>query len=187
MISRRGALHCLCGFGLGALARGALATNSFSSIPMKQHEIAMRAAIAMALQNPVYPFGAVITNASNGRILARGVNKAIDNPTLHGEITCINNYVSRHGNKNWSNCILYTTGEPCPMCMSALIWANIGSVVYGSSMDAIQKSGIDAFTFSAKEVNQASNFSQTVLLGGILEPECNALFANRNKIPSFRT
>jgi tRNA(Arg) A34 adenosine deaminase TadA len=154
---------------------------------MKQHEIAMRAAIAMALQNPVYPFGAVITNASNGRILARGVNKAIDNPTLHGEITCINNYVSRHGNKNWSNCILYTTGEPCPMCMSALIWANIGSVVYGSSMDAIQKSGIDAFTLSAKEVNQASNFSQTVLLGGILEPECNALFANRNKIPSFRT
>jgi len=187
MISRRGALHCLCGFGLGALARGTLATNSFSSIQMKQHEIAMREAIAMALQNPVYPFGAVITNTSNGRILARGVNKAIDNPTLHGEITCINNYVSRHGNKNWSNCVLYTTGEPCPMCMSALIWANIGSVVYGSSMDAIQKSGIDAFTLSAKEVNQASNFSQTVLLGGILEPECNALFANRNKIPSFRT
>ena len=179
MISRRGVLHCLCGLGLGALARGALASTSFSSIPMQQHEMAMRAAITMALQNPVYPFGAVITDASNGKVLARGVNAAIDNPTLHGEIACINNYVSQHGNKNWSNCSLYTTGEPCPMCMSALIWANIGGIVYGSSMDIIQKSGIEAFALSAKDINQASNFSQPVLLGGVLEAECNALFANR--------
>jgi tRNA(Arg) A34 adenosine deaminase TadA len=148
---------------------------------MKQHETAMRAAIAMAVQNASYPFGAVITNANSGVIVAKGVNQTFQNPVLHGEMVCINNYVSQQGNKNWGDCILYTTGEPCPMCMSALVWAGIGGVVYGSSAQTIQKSGIDIFSFSAKEMNQGNNFSQTQLLGGVLEAECNALFINRQR------
>ena len=180
-MNRRGALICLCGIGLASLARGALAKTNLSSIPMKQHKVAMRAAIAMGVQNAAYPFGAVITNASSGVILAKGVNKTFDNPLLHGEISCINNYVGQHGNKNWGDVVLYTTGEPCPMCMSALIWAGIGGVVYGSSINAIKKSGIDAFIFTAKQINQGSNFSQTQLMGGVLEAECDALFMNRQR------
>ena len=180
-MNRRKALICLCGIGLASLTRGALAKSNLSSIPMKHHETAMRAAIAMATQNAAYPFGAVITNASSGVVLAKGVNKTFENPVLHGEISCINNYVSQYGNKNWADLVLYTTGEPCPMCMSALIWARIGGVVYGSSIATIQKAGIDIFTFSAKEINQGSNFSQTQLLGGILEADCNALFMNRQR------
>jgi hypothetical protein len=88
-MKRRGALLCLCGIGLAGLARGVLAKTTLSSIPIKRHETAMRAAIAMATQNQAYPFGAVITNASSGAILARGVNKTFDNPLLHGEISCI--------------------------------------------------------------------------------------------------
>lgn len=185
-MDRRGALTCLCGIGLAALTRGALAKSNLASIPMKQHETAMRAAIAMALQNPVYPFGAVITNASDGSILARGANSASLNPMFHGEIVCINNYVEKHGNQNWSELILYTTGEPCPMCMSALIWAGIGGVVYGSSISTIKKAHIDQFTYSAKEINaSASSFSQTGLMGGVLEAECDALFANRRRTAPF--
>lgn len=180
-MNRRGALTCLCGIGLATLIRGAFAKTTLASIPMKNHELAMRAAIAMASQNPAYPFGAVITNASSGAILARGVNKTFENPILHGEISCLNNYVSQHGNKNWGDCVLYTTGEPCPMCMSALVWASIGGVVYGSSIQTIKKSGIDIFRFSAKDINQGNNFSQTQLLGGILESECDALFINRQR------
>jgi tRNA(Arg) A34 adenosine deaminase TadA len=180
-MNRRNALWCLCGIGLAGLTRSVLAKTTLSSIPMKQHEIAMRAAIAMAAQNQSYPFGAVITNANSGVIVARGVNKTFENPLLHGEISTINNYVAQYGNKNWADLILYTTGEPCPMCMSALVWTGIGGVVYGSSIEAIKKSGIDAFIFTAKQINQGSNFSQTQLLGGVLEPECDSLFMNRKR------
>ncbi len=180
-MKRRQALICLCGIGFASLTRGALAKANLSSIPIKRHETAMRAAIAMAAQNAAYPFGAVITNANSGVVLAKGVNKTFENPVLHGEISCINQYVSQYGNKNWSDTVLYTTGEPCPMCMSALIWTGIGGVVFGSSIAVIKSSGIDAFTLSADEVNKASNFSQTQLLGGILETECNALFMNRKR------
>ena len=180
-MNRRGALICLCGIGLAGLTRGALAKTDLSSIPMRNHEVAMRAAIAMAAQNQAYPFGAVITDAKTGAILAKGVNQTFDNPLLHGEISCMNNYIAQNGNKNWADVVLYTTGEPCPMCMSALIWAGIGGVVYGSSAATIKKSGIDIFTFSAKDINQGNSFSQTQLLGGILESECNALFLNRKR------
>ena len=181
-MNRRGALICLCGIGIAGLTKGVMAKTQLSSIPMRQHESAMRAAVAMAAQNQAYPFGAVITNARSGDILARGVNKTFDNPLLHGEISCINNYVAQYGNQNWSDLVLYTTGEPCPMCMSALIWTGISGVVYGSSAATIKKSGIDIFTFSAKEINQGSSFSQTQLLGGILEDQCDSLFMNRKRI-----
>jgi tRNA(Arg) A34 adenosine deaminase TadA len=180
-MNRRDTLICLCGIGFGALTKGVLAKTNLSSIPQKNHEAAMREAIAMALQNQMYPFGAVIAEASTGGILAKGVNNAMVNPSLHGEIACLNHYVAQYGNKNWGSCVLYTTGEPCPMCMSALIWAGIGGVVYGSSVATIKKSGIDAFTLSAKAVNTASPFSQTSLMGGILEKECDALFTNRKR------
>ena len=181
IVNRRKALSCLCGIGLVALNNGVLAKKTLSSIPMKNHEAAMRAAIAMAVQNQAYPFGAVITDSNSGATLARGINTTFENPLLHGEISCINNYVAQYGNKHWADRILYTTGEPCPMCMSALIWAGIGGVVYGSSVATIKKSGIDVFTFSAQEMNQGSSFSQTQLMGGVLEVECNALFINRKR------
>lgn len=180
-MNRRRALICLCSIGAFGMSRAAPPTSkTLDAIPLKQHELAMRAAIAMALQNPMYPFGAVITNASNGAILAKGVNTTYENPTYHGEIVCMNNYVRQYGNINWGNLILYTTGEPCPMCMSALIWAGIQGVVFGSSIGMIKRSGIDQFIFSAKDINKGG-FSQTQLLGGILESECDVLFANRKR------
>jgi hypothetical protein len=59
-------------------------------------------------------------------MLAQGVNNSKTNPILHGEIVAINDYVARHG---WANSILYTTGEPCPMCMSAIVWVGNESAV----------------------------------------------------------
>ncbi|WP_114690066.1 nucleoside deaminase [Polynucleobacter necessarius] len=152
-MNRRGALICLCGIGLTSITRGAIAKTNLSSLPIKQNETAMRAAIAMAVQNASYPFSAVITNAKSGTILAKGVNQTSQNPVLHGEMACINNYVSQQGNKNWGDCILYTTGEPCPMSMSALVWAGIGGVVYGSSAATIKKSGQSFTSTSSRSFN----------------------------------
>ncbi len=169
---------CLCAAGLLSNSQRVNSKTNMASTSLKDHEAAMQVAIDLATQSP---FCAVITNAISGKILAKGVNATPSNPILHGEIVCMNNYVSLMGNKNWSAIILYTTGEPCPMCMSALIWAGIGGVVFGSSINTIKKSGIAAFEYSAKDINEASSFSQTQLIGGVLETQCDALFLNRKK------
>ena len=58
--------------------------------------------------------------------MATGWNKqSSGDPTLHGEIVAIRNYSSQYGNLGWEDTTLYTTGEPCPMCMGAIIWAGI--------------------------------------------------------------
>jgi tRNA(adenine34) deaminase len=113
--------------------------RKLEAIPLEIHERAMRLAIAEARHNPSYPFGAVIIRAADGEVMARGANNDRVNPVLHGEIACLNDYVAHHGNKGWEALILYTTGEPCPMCMSALVWAGIGGVVFASSIDAIRR------------------------------------------------
>jgi len=103
-------------------------TLDLDAIPLTAHEAAMRLAITAAKANPLYPFGAVIIGAADRAVLAQGVNNSKTNPTLHGEIVAINDYVARHGNQGWADGILYTTGEPCPMCMSAIVWtASAGS------------------------------------------------------------
>ncbi len=146
-----------------------------------QHERCMRLAIAEARRNPAYPFGAVIVRASTGEAVAEGVNNSRANPVLHGEIASMNDYVARHGNKDWEQMVLYTTGEPCVMCMGALIWAGIGGVVFATSIDGIRKSGISQIAISAKQVAEAAPFYHGLLLGGVLAAETDRLFMERKK------
>jgi tRNA(adenine34) deaminase len=154
---------------------------SLSTIPLQTHEQAMRLAIAAARRNPSFPFGAVIVQAADRQIMAAGVNNGSTNPTLHGEIVAINDYVSRHGNKGWEEVILYTTGEPCPMCMSALAWARIGGVVYGTSIETLRQVGIDQILLPATAVISAAPFYRGKILGGVLASETDALFTNRER------
>ena len=67
-------------------------------------------------------------------------------------------YVRRHGNRGWASLVLYTTAEPCPMCMSALVWAGIGGVVYGTSIEGINRAGIPQIEIKANAVVDASPF-----------------------------
>ena len=121
MISKRafltsaGALICV------AVSRPA--PGQVPAISMARHEQFMRLAIDQARKNPVLPFGAVMVRPETGEVMARGVNRSGENPTFHGEIDCMNDYVRQSGNQGWSPLVLYTTGEPCSMCMSALVWA----------------------------------------------------------------
>ena len=98
---------------------------------------------------------------------------------MHGEMDCLNNYLKAHGNRNWDNLILYTTAEPCSMCMSALIWAGIGGVVYASSAKTLVRAGIDDIQISAKAVAAAAPFYKGELLGGVLEREADEMFMSR--------
>lgn len=78
------------------------------------------------------PFGAIIVD-KEGNIIANGNNKVIKNtdPTAHAEIVAIRNACKKLKTYDLSEYILYTSCEPCPMCLSAIIWANIKHVYYG--------------------------------------------------------
>ena len=82
------------------------------------------------------PFGAVITD-KEGNIISQGHNMVLKNndPTAHAEVTAIRKACEKLGTYDLSNYILYTSCEPCPMCLSAIIWANIKEVYYGCTKE----------------------------------------------------
>ena len=88
------------------------------------------------------PFGAIIID-KEGNIIAEGNNKVLCNndPTAHAEIVAIRTACEKLKTYNLSNCTLYTSCEPCPMCLSAIIWANIKNVYYGCTKEDAGKIG----------------------------------------------
>ncbi len=149
-------------------ARGATAASS--------HAHSMRRAIAMAKQVPELPFGAVIVRRVTGVIVAEGHNRSSESPTFHGEIVVINRCAAEHPAIDWSELDLYTTAEPCPMCQSAIEWAGIPIVYYGTSIPHLQRLGWKQIEIRAEEVARRTPFRQTTVIGGILAEECSALF-----------
>lgn len=87
------------------------------------------------------PFGAVIVK--DGEIIATGHNHVVANndPTCHGEIDAIRKACTKLGTFDLTGCELYTTGYPCPMCLSAIIWANIKKVYYSCDAKDAERIG----------------------------------------------
>lgn len=81
------------------------------------------------------PFGSVIVK--DGKIIGRGHNMVLKNndSTAHGEVTAIRNAEQEIGSYDLSGSVIYTTGEPCPMCLAACMWANISKVYYGCTIE----------------------------------------------------
>lgn len=82
------------------------------------------------------PFGAIVVK--NGNIIGEGWNHVLssNDPTAHGEIVAIRDASKRIQSYDLSGCDLYTSGEPCPMCLSAIYWARLDRVFYGFSIEA---------------------------------------------------
>ena len=94
------------------------------------------------------PFGAVIYK--DGKIVGKGVNRVVGNndPTAHAEMEAIRNACKNLKTFDLTGCELYATGYPCPMCMSAIIWANIKKVYYSADYKDAEKIGFrDDFIF----------------------------------------
>ena len=89
------------------------------------------------------PFGSVIVK--DEKIISEGMNRVtVDNdPTSHGEIVAIRNACKKLNTFNLSNCSLYSSCEPCPMCMSAIYWSRIGNLYYANTRDDAKKINFD--------------------------------------------
>ena len=131
------------------------------------------------------PFGAVIVD-KDGNIIARAHNEVIktNDPTAHAEILAIRKASQRLGRFNLSDCTLYTSSEPCPMCMSAIYWARIPKVYYACNREDAKNIGFDdSFIYDVLEGKKP----HTVELIETDKTEALAVFKkwsdNPNKIP----
>ena len=88
------------------------------------------------------PFGAVIID-KEGNIVATGNNQVLKNndPTAHAEVVAIRNACAKLNTYDLSDYILYTSCEPCPMCLSAIIWSNIKQIYYACTREDAAKIG----------------------------------------------
>ncbi len=121
-----------------------------SSLPNPEF---LRRAIALATQNVVTgkggPFAAVIVHA--GQVVGEGANSvtATHDPTAHGEVNAIRAACKALGAFSLAGCELYTSCEPCPMCLAAAYWARLDAVYFGcSAADAARAGFDDAFLYA---------------------------------------
>lgn len=134
----------------------------------------MRMAIAEA-RRADFPFGAVIVR--NRHVLARGRNLGRQNgdPTAHGEMVAIHRCIATHGSASLKGSTLYTSGEPCAMCMGAILWCHLGRLVYAASVAQLATK-IDQIMISSKDVAAKAPFAPIDITGGVLADEAMALF-----------
>jgi tRNA(Arg) A34 adenosine deaminase TadA len=102
------------------------------------------------------PFGAIVVK--NGEIIGEGWNRVLssNDPTAHGEITAIRDACKNIQSYDLSGCELYTSGEPCPMCLSAIYWARLDRIFYGFKIQAAAEALFDdEFIFS--ELNKPAS------------------------------
>lgn len=93
------------------------------------------------------PFGALIVK--DGSVISRAHNEvlATNDPTAHAEILAIRRASAVLGTFDLSGCVLYTSCYPCPMCLGAILWARIGTVYYGATMEDAATGGFDDARF----------------------------------------
>ncbi len=135
------------------------------------HEFWMKMAIELAKESKT-PFGAVIVDAE-GQFIGAYNTTIHDGVSAHAEINALKKLAQLDYNDE-EDLILYSTVEPCPMCMSAIIWAGIGQVVYGADIPFAAKHG-KQINLRASEVLSKS-WRDTILTEGILKNDCEALF-----------
>ena len=114
---------------------------------MQGNPVFMRQAIKLATENVTSgrggPFGAVVVK--DGKVIATGTNQVttINDPTAHAEVIALRNACQELGTFKLDGCELYTSCEPCPMCLAATYWARCKAIYYGCTAADAAKAGFD--------------------------------------------
>lgn len=129
----------------------------------EQHERYMGMAIALAEKNVKDgsggPFGAVIVK--DGKIVAQSSNSvtSTNDPTAHAEVSAIRLAAKELNSFDLSGCVIYTSCEPCPMCLGAIYWARISKIYYAGTRDDAEEIGFDD-KFIYRELNRPAEKRQ---------------------------
>lgn len=113
----------------------------------KEDEKFMKMAIALSLHNVTQslggPFGAVIVK--NGKLIAKSANKVTttNDPTAHAEVSAIRKACKKLMTFDLSGCVIYTSCEPCPMCLGAIYWSRIQTIFYANTKKDAADIGFD--------------------------------------------
>jgi tRNA(Arg) A34 adenosine deaminase TadA len=132
------------------------------------------------------PFGAAIIHTKTRKVLLRALNRVAQefDPSAHAEVRAIRLATRRLKQLSLAGYTLYTTCEPCPMCMGAALWAGLDRVVYGATIDDANRH-CNQIQIPATEVAARSDMS-CVVDGPVLRDECYALFTHPQMLRAFR-
>ena len=163
---------------LAAFACAAIAPSFFPAAATAQStaddERFMRLAIEQA-RLADFPFGAVIVRDGKVLALGRNLGRTYGDPTAHGEMVAIRRFLDKYPAAALRGTTLYTSGEPCAMCMGAILWCHIGRLVFAASVAQLA-SKIDQIMLSAADVAATAKFAPIAITGGVLADEAMALF-----------
>ncbi len=120
-------------------------------------------------------YGAVL--ALGNQIVAQAHDTAVtaNDPSQHAELNAIRQAVQALGDSNLSGGILFSTCEPCPMCASLAVWANLTTIVYGASIEETARLGNSRIRISVNEIVEKSP-AMIEVIGGVLHDRCLSLY-----------
>jgi len=132
------------------------------------------------------PFGSVIVR--RGDVVAASHNTVWrdTDPTAHAEVNNIRAAARALGSIDLTGCTLYSTCEPCPMCLSATHWAKIERIVHGAGIADAAAAGFSELRVAASDLARMGG-SPLIVEGGLLAEECRALFEEFRKVSGGKT
>jgi len=171
----------LLGAGATLLALQALPRTSEARAVLSKATAADEKFMQLALdqaQRGDLPFGSVIVG--DGAVMATGHNSTArsNDPTAHGEMMAIRTFLAKHRPDAFKGTTLYTSGEPCPMCMGAIIWCGISRVVFAASIAELA-THLGQIDITARQIADATRFETIDITGGLLASEAMQLFAEQ--------
>jgi tRNA(Arg) A34 adenosine deaminase TadA len=177
----RGVLNC-------GMARSAPARSSRAAAldEERMREIFEFTARTLKTARPS-PFGALIVNTRTGERLMRATNAVLreSDPSSHGETRTVRLACKKLRRPSLAGFTMYSTCEPCAMCMANALWARLDRVVYGATIEDANRYCLQIH-IAAKEVSRRSDMP-CIVDGPVLRDLCNTLFTHPNMQKAFRT
>jgi tRNA(adenine34) deaminase len=136
----------------------------------------VRQAIAVANSSDGAPYGAVVVDSFGGTVVSEGHDASERSPVAH-DVTMAIEHCPPDLLRAGDRLTVYATAEPCAMCASAIVWAGIGRVVFGTSAATLVRVGARGIDIGLEEIVRRSfRAGQIDVVGGVLEHECDALY-----------
>ena len=121
------------------------------------------------------PYGAVIVKDNEVVASSHNTVRRDSDPSAHAEINVIRSLTSKNNNLSLEGYTIYTTGEPCPMCAAACVWAGLSEIVVGASIADLIAANQSQINISCEEII-AKGFREIKVTKGLLRKECVELF-----------